>query len=149
MQEGYSTEAIGKIFHVGHGNTNDEASWSIPHYHDKVIEYLLPESTGGQLTREEVYFENTRLYFPDLPPMNQLPRGYAWEAPDVVDDAYADGRVARHAIDRLRQLKESPDKPFFMAVGFACPHLPFSAPKNTGICMILINCQCLNMRKIL
>lgn len=130
MQEGYSSEAIGKIFHVGHGNKNDEASWSIPHYHYKVIEYLLPESTGGQLTREEVYFENTRLYFPDLPPMNQLPRGYAWEAPDVVDDAYADGRVARHAINRLRQLKESPDKPFFMAVGFARPHLPFSAPKK-------------------
>lgn len=39
MQAGYHAEAIGKIFHVGHGNTNDEASWSIPHHKEKVIEY--------------------------------------------------------------------------------------------------------------
>ena len=32
MNAGYLTEAIGKVFHVGHGNTNDEASWSIPHH---------------------------------------------------------------------------------------------------------------------
>lgn len=130
MNAGYSTEAIGKVFHVGHGNTNDESSWSIPHYHDKVIEYLLTESAGDQITREEVYFENTRLYFSDLPSMEQLPRGAAWEAPDVVDDSYADGRVARHAISRLRELNKNPELPFFMAVGFARPHLPFSAPKK-------------------
>lgn len=130
MQAGYHAEAIGKVFHVGHGNTNDEASWSIPHHPDKLIEYLLPESTGRRLTREEALFENTRLYFPDLPPIGQLPRGAAWEAPDVVDEAYADGRVARHAIDRLRELKRKPDQPFFMAVGFVRPHLPFSAPKK-------------------
>ncbi|MDR2815556.1 MAG: sulfatase-like hydrolase/transferase, partial [Proteiniphilum sp.] len=41
MKAGYHTEAIGKVFHVGHGNTNDEASWSIPHHYDKLIEYLL------------------------------------------------------------------------------------------------------------
>lgn len=130
MQAGYHTEAIGKVFHVGHGNQNDEASWSIPHHPEKVIEYLLPESTGRALTREEAFFENTHLYFPDLPPNRELPRGSAWEAPDVLDDAYGDGRVARHAITRLRQLKEKPEQPFFMAIGFARPHLPFSAPKK-------------------
>lgn len=127
---GYHTEAIGKVFHVGHGNTNDEASWSIPHHKDKVIEYLLPESTNRELTREEAFFENSKMYLEDLPPNNELPRGAAWEAPDVVDDAYADGRVANHAIDRLRQLKKDPIQPFLMAVGFVRPHLPFSAPKK-------------------
>ncbi len=129
MKAGYHTEAIGKVFHVGHGNTDDKASWSIPHHYDKLIEYLLPESTGGELTREEGLFENTRLYFPEVQ-IGRLARGAAWEAPDVVDDAYADGRVARKAIDRLRELKKEPGQPFFMAVGFVRPHLPFSAPKK-------------------
>lgn len=130
MNAGYHAEAMGKVYHVGHGNTNDEASWSIPHYKDKVIEYLLPESTNRQLTREEAFFENTHLHFSDLPANKDLPRGAAWESPDVVDDAYADGRVANHAIDRLRELKKNPDQPFFMAIGFARPHLPFSAPRK-------------------
>lgn len=128
--EGYHTEAIGKVFHVGHGNTNDEASWSIPHHKDKVIEYLLPESTNRELTREEAFFENSRLYLEEVPPNHELPRGAAWEAPDVVDDAYADGRVANQAIDRLRKLNQDPTHPFLMAVGFVRPHLPFSAPKK-------------------
>jgi iduronate 2-sulfatase len=129
MKAGYHAEAIGKVFHVGHGNTDDKGSWSIPHHSDKLIEYLLPESTGRQLTREEALFENTRLFFSDTQ-IGKLPRGAAWEAPDVVDEAYADGRVARKAIDRLRELKKEPEQPFFMAVGFVRPHLPFSAPKK-------------------
>ncbi|RNL91761.1 iduronate-2-sulfatase [Sinomicrobium pectinilyticum] len=127
---GYHTESMGKVYHSGHGNTNDEASWSIPHFKEKVIEYVDPESTGRQLTREEAFFENTRMYIEDTPANHELPRGAAWEAPDVLDDAYADGRVANHAINRLRKLKNKPDQPFFMAVGFARPHLPFSVPKK-------------------
>lgn len=130
MNAGYHTEAMGKVYHIGHGNTDDQASWSIPHHYDKVIEYLLPGSTNRQLTREEAFFENAQMYFPDLPKNKDLPRGSAWESPEVVDDAYADGRVARHAINRLRQLKNNPDQPFFMAIGFARPHLPFSVPKK-------------------
>ena len=45
-----------KNFHIGHGNYGDPDSFSVPHFHDKVIEYLDPKSTdGGQLTREEAY----------------------------------------------------------------------------------------------
>ena len=130
MNAGYHTEAIGKVFHVGHGNTNDTASWSIPHHKEKLIEYIVPASTGGQLTREEAFFENTRMYIEDTPGNKELPRGAAWESPDVLDDAYGDSRLARHAIDRLRSLKNTPNKPFFMALGFARPHLPFSVPKK-------------------
>ena len=130
MKAGYHTEAIGKVFHVGHGNTDDKVSWSIPHHKEKVIEYLLPESTGRKLTREEAFFENTHLYIPDLPPNRELPRGAAWESPDVLDDAYGDGRLATHAISRLRELNKNPQQPFFMALGFARPHLPFCVPKK-------------------
>jgi len=56
---GYRTESLGKVFHIGHGNQGDPASFSVPHFPDKVIEYLDPASTdGGQLTSEEAYFTN-------------------------------------------------------------------------------------------
>ena len=54
---GYHTESIGKVYHVGHGNTNDKESWSVPHYDDKVIEYLVQRSNNRKLTREEALFE--------------------------------------------------------------------------------------------
>ncbi|MFL3657622.1 MAG: sulfatase, partial [Opitutales bacterium] len=125
MNHGYVAHSMGKVFHIGHGNTNDEASWSVPHLKDKVIEYVLPESTHRQLTREEALFTNEF-----SKPIKSLPRGAAWENADVLDEAYADGRIASHAVDRLRSLSSKPDQPFFLAVGFVRPHLPFSAPRK-------------------
>lgn len=130
QKAGYHAESMGKVFHIGHGNTNDDDSWSVLHHEDKVIEYVSPESTNREMTREEAYFSNARMYVKNLPPQRELPRGAAWESPDVLDDAYADGRIATHAIKRLRKLTTDTDQPFFMAVGFARPHLPFSAPKK-------------------
>lgn len=129
MNAGYHVESMGKVYHIGHGNTNDETSWSIPHHKEKVIEYLLPESTNRQLTREEALFQNAKKHNKNLN-IKELPRGAAWESPDVPDDAYADGRVATHAVNRLRKLSKNPEQPFFMAVGFARPHLPFCVPKK-------------------
>ena len=37
----------------------------------------------------------------------------------------------------MKEMKDA-DKPFFMAVGYVSPHLPFIQPKNTGICMLMI-----------
>jgi iduronate 2-sulfatase len=125
-KHGYHTESMGKIFHIGHGNLGDPNSFSVPHFPDKIIEYLDPESTdGGKLTREEAYFTNQK-----LGNIGSLPKGAAFESPEVEDGAYADGRVATEAIKRLRAAKEKPDQPFFIAAGFVRPHLPFSAPKR-------------------
>jgi iduronate 2-sulfatase len=128
-QGGYRTESLGKVFHIGHGNNGDAASFSVPHCGDKVIEYLLPASTqGGQLTREEALFTNQKLG--EIP---QLPRGAAFESPEAADTDYADGRIAQEALRRLRSAKERLEHdrtPFFLAVGFVRPHLPFSAPKK-------------------
>lgn len=122
---GYVAHSMGKVFHIGHRNTNDEASWSVPHLKDKVIEYLEPESNYGKLTREEALFTNEF-----SKPIRSLPRGAAWESPDVTDEGYADGRIATHAVDRLRRFAKSPEQPFFLAVGFVRPHLPFSTPQK-------------------
>lgn len=126
---GYRTESVGKVFHVGHGNEGDPPSFSVPPFKDKVIEYLDPASTdGGRLTREEALFTNQKL---DQIP--SLPRGAAFESPEVNDDDYADGRVAAETIRRLeaasvRRLREG--TPFFIAAGFVRPHLPFCAPRK-------------------
>ncbi len=60
-------------------------------------------------------------------------RGAVLEAPDVADEAYADGRVAAETVRRLQAASKrltSDGTPFFIAVGFARPHLPFCAPKK-------------------
>ena len=120
-QHGYRTEAMGKIFHVGHGNHEDTASWSVPHFQAKSIGYALKENTAEE-TREGAFFANKN-------PAN-LPKGAAFESADVDDSAYGDGRVAEEAVKRLQAARQRPDEPFFLAVGFLKPHLPFCAPKK-------------------
>lgn len=123
--QGYHAESMGKVFHIGHDTYNDAASWSVPHHQELVIEYVDPASKPEGDTREEALFSNQGWDY-----ARSLPRGPAWEAPDVPDDAYADGRIATRALSRLATLKAQSDRPFFLAVGFARPHLPFSVPKR-------------------
>jgi arylsulfatase A-like enzyme len=52
-----------------------------------------------------------------------------YEAGDVDDEGYPDGLNAIEAIKQLRSLKKQ-DVPFFLALGFYKPHLPFNAPKK-------------------
>jgi iduronate 2-sulfatase len=112
MKQGYETHALGKIMHVGHGNVEDTASWSVPHWKPSAPQYQLKES-----------MENPR---PDA----IFPRGATTECADVPDTAYADGQIADEAITRLKAFKQNPGKPWFLGVGFAKPHLPFVAPKK-------------------
>ena len=127
--QGYRTESLGKVFHIGHGNQGDPESFSVPHFHDKVIEYLdLHSNDGGKLTREEALFTNQK-----LGQIRSLPRGAAYESPTVNDTDYADGRVAVETVKRLKAAKQrlaKGGKPFFITAGFVRPHLPFSAPKK-------------------
>jgi iduronate 2-sulfatase len=122
-QQGWQSHGLGKIFHVGHGNTEDPASWSVPHFQAKSIGYALKENQA-QLTREEALFANN-----NPKEAYKLPRGAAYESADVADDMYGDGKIAQEAVKRLRGFKER-EEPFFLAVGFVKPHLPFCAPKK-------------------
>ncbi len=61
---------------------------------------------------------------------SNAPRGPAVEAAEVPDQAYSDGLIADEAIRRLRAAAAHPATPFFLAVGFVKPHLPFCAPKK-------------------
>src|SRR5262245_45538984 len=104
---GYRTEGLGKIFHVGHGNTEDPRSWSVPHFRARTIGYALSENRAQQ-TREGALFDNKN--------PAKLPRGAAYERADVPDDAYGDGKIADEAIRRLRAAAAKPSEPFFLAV---------------------------------
>jgi len=124
QRHGYRTEAMGKIFHVGHGNHEDPASWSVPHFQAKTVGYALPE-TRAKLPREGALFENAA-----KKTAATLPKGAATECADVPDNTYGDGVIADEAVQRLQAARKKPGEPWFIAVGFLKPHLPFCAPKE-------------------
>lgn len=98
---GWRTEGLGKIFHTGHGNHEDEASWTVPHWRPKTSNFADSKHNNDPV-----------------------------ENADVPDSTYADGQIADEAIRRLQQARKKPQEPFFLAVGFLKPHLPFCAPKK-------------------
>jgi iduronate 2-sulfatase len=111
LKQGWRSEGLGKILHQGQGNHDDPHSWSVPHW----------RPGGGQYAIEA-----------NRPAGNRevAPRGPAVEAADVPDARYPDGKIADEAIRRLQAAKQQPETPFFLAVGFSKPHLPFCAPKK-------------------
>ncbi len=103
---GYETAGMGKIFHMGSaGAGHDAPSWSIPYRDAKAKKYALPFTP------------------------NEKNRGKATECADVPDNTYHDGKLTEMAIQLIDSLSGN-KKPFFMAVGFLKPHLPFVAPKK-------------------
>ncbi|MGC9352886.1 MAG: sulfatase, partial [Mariniphaga sp.] len=48
---------------------------------------------------------------------------------DVPDEAYMDGQITINSIKMMKRLANK-NKPFFLAVGYKKPHLPFTAPKK-------------------
>ncbi|MCO6498000.1 MAG: sulfatase [Chitinophagaceae bacterium] len=52
-----------------------------------------------------------------------------FEMADVPDEAYQDGMIAAEAVKVIKEVSGK-KQPFFLAVGFKKPHLPFCAPKK-------------------
>jgi iduronate 2-sulfatase len=110
---GYFVQGMGKIFH---GGFDDPPTWSTKWQAPKAPLYATPEALA-LLADPANRDRKGRL------------RGPAFEAADVPDDTYVDGKVARLAAATLAELKRR-GKPFLLAVGMAKPHLPFVAPKR-------------------
>ena len=53
-----------------------------------------------------------------------------FEFADAEDSDYPDGECTDRALEYLEKLSQVQDKPFFLAVGFRKPHLPFNAPQK-------------------
>ncbi len=114
---GYYAHGVGKIYHPGYG---DEPSWSVPWEAAKGRAI----GPGGQALLADLRAE-ARAAGRDAAKV----RGRPFEAADVADDALTDGRTAGRAVEILKERKGK-GGPFFLAVGFAKPHLPFVAPKK-------------------
>lgn len=108
--QGYHTEWWGKIYHA---NLLDSLSWTIPGR-----QYEVGANWRGYAMEESRRIAETR-----------HGRGPAFEIGEVDDGAYPDGQMARGAVESIKKLAQS-DQPFFLAVGFVKPHLPFNAPKK-------------------
>ncbi|MGF1451026.1 MAG: sulfatase [Opitutales bacterium] len=106
IRQGYRTAAVGKVFHSR--RAADDMSWTDGQDWVSNVKYALPEN------QQLVAVEGS---------------GPAVEFADVADDAYQDGEVLQAAIAKLSELHGTGD-PFFLAVGFYKPHLPFSAPQR-------------------
>ncbi len=108
---GYFTAAMGKIYHHGF---DDAPSWSIP--------TAFPKASHGAGAREQD---------PDGPKveLSAKGRGPVIEMVNGPDNSLHDGELGDMAVAALKNLKEKKE-PFFLAVGFIKPHLPFNAPKK-------------------
>ena len=141
---GYETAATGKIFDPrsldgSWGGPHDVPSWSIdytypgdfynseygsPEYYyaskhalDTISKLKNEARSKGYTTYNEIRNYVKECYWPPV------------ENAKVPYDAYIDGALANHGISLMETLA-SGDKPFFLAVGFNRPHLPFNAPEE-------------------
>jgi choline-sulfatase len=114
---GYYTAAMGKILH---------------HASDRAEDYNEPNwkpGVGGGAGRDYQMPENIAI----ASGKNFDGRGPAFERGAVADTAYRDGKIADRAVDFLAQTqvqRKGDKQPFFLAVGFMKPHLPFNAPEK-------------------
>ena len=106
---GYRTASLGKVYH----NLADSADgWSQPAWipSDRGLGYRIEENQA-------------------LASHEDGRRGPPLEAADAPDADYPDSMIATRAIANMQRLNDG-DAPFFLAVGFMKPHLPFVAPKK-------------------
>ena len=114
---GYTTLSLGKVLHV---EADSAAAWSRlpwrPEQDEAVMAATSPRNYLDPVNVEADRDEDSK-------------RGAPFERADVADNAYFDGMIAERAIEELTALSKK-DTPFFLAVGFKKPHLPFNAPEK-------------------
>jgi len=133
---GYHAAGLSKIYHRG---LEDGRSWSEPHWYpngttiDTDPVDWSKQIKGKHSVITEEYSNAVSSEDNDKP--TERPNGKsgkagpAFEVSPKTDDQLPDGATAAEAVKRLHELK-SKSEPFFLAVGFLKPHLPFVAPKK-------------------
>jgi iduronate 2-sulfatase len=121
FNHGYEALSLGKIYHH---SGDKKRGWSQP-------AFLSEGEWFGRGYLAEASRREVDRYEKENPKERRQGMGPAYEAPDVDDNAYPDGVIAARAIGELQRLAGRKDNtPFFLAVGFMKPHLPFNAPKR-------------------
>ena len=106
----YFTLSLGKISH--HTNDSPE-SWSIPAWRGE-------KNWRDYQTKENIFAAKTN---------DNNGAAKAFEIGENLNDDYGDTKMVNKAIEKLDELTVK-EQPFFMALGFLKPHLPFNAPKK-------------------
>jgi iduronate 2-sulfatase len=128
---GWHCAALGKIYHAGF---EDGRSWNEPHWYPKgrAVDTDPVNWKKQIVTKHGVSVEEYSAPLKGGPARKNgkaAKRGPAYEVSLKPDDELPDGATAAEAVKRLAALK-SKREPFFLAVGFLKPHLPFVAPKK-------------------
>jgi arylsulfatase A-like enzyme len=113
--QGYHTESMGKVLHE---RKDSEDGWSVP-----------PWSAQEAVPKERATGFRNYQSPENIAAFKKNGVGPAIEVLDVPDNAYFDGQTADRAVAALERLAKT-EQPFFLAVGFVKPHLPFTAPKK-------------------
>ena len=121
-ENGYYTARVSKIFHMGvprdielgSNGQDDEASWT-ERFNSKGPEWLA--AGEGELVQGN----------PDGTLSRKGGNVMTIVKADGDDLVHSDGKTAEKASELIRTHK---DEPFFLAVGFVRPHVPFVAPKD-------------------
>ncbi len=127
---GYFVQGMGKIYH---GSLDDPATWSVPWQTPKAGTYARAENIafnkgqGGDPDDEPK--QKSKGEKKKKEPTVKNSRGPAFEGADVPDNTFQDGKVADLALATLCDMSQKKE-PFFLAVGFIKPHLPFVSPKK-------------------
>ncbi len=109
---GYTTAAVGKVFDPRSVDSgHDTKSWSISYN----IKYKYPSEYGAFVKGQYRVTNNTAT--------EMGPEG-------VGDDGYLDGQICLDALAKMDNFANHPEKPFFLAVGFKKPHVPFISPRK-------------------
>lgn len=109
-QNGYTTISNGKIYH---NNEDDNFAWD---------NRWFPEGNIRNYQLQKNINENGNANL-------AMGGSSAFEMAKVADTSYFDGKIAQKGIADLKMLKNK-KTPFFLALGFMKPHLPFNAPKK-------------------
>ncbi|NOZ20736.1 MAG: sulfatase [Planctomycetes bacterium] len=113
---GYTVLHYGKIFHGKYGDPDAWSKWSPKNPFRPTAKRV--EHDGADIKG---------LTDPKEIKKRKAEWMYSWKASKNPDELHPDGRYARSAVRAMEELK---DRPFFMAVGFAKPHVPLVAPKK-------------------
>lgn len=126
---GYQVVSMGKIYDgrcVDDWIKHDEPSWTErlnPWPKSGVFKGYLNEKTVAKLRQIKNEFSQDASKLSEAMPPTE-------GSEEVPDEAYVDGATAKAAVATLRKLTKKGQRPFFLAVGFDKPHLPFVAPKR-------------------
>ena len=139
-QNGYTTVGVGKIYDPRCVDKyRDEPSWSEPFITEGKLKY--PAEYGapalGYYQNKEIKAKIATLIQEGKDKGVKNSQKYArdrykppYETSNAPDAAYTDGAIALRGLELLEEVSKDPSKPFFLAVGFKRPHLPFVAPQK-------------------